>query len=243
MMFHVKQRQHELSSTRFRAAKNNDVLTPTLPLGQNKRSFVVKRPWRNDQKQAGFPGCRDLDNPDQASTTLLRTLRSPTPVPSPLHAHGRLRPTFDLQARSASRFVCRQNARAARPPAHGTRSRNAGPMGWLAQEISRASSTRRMPVAGLKDFSDLRNVLDSLSGGPGKSDIRASGMPTTKHVIKAGGHGPWHRMAIFVSRETSRLNTANTEEQKYKTGVSFRSVEPHRSRRENATIQRLNTFG
>ncbi|KDB63001.1 hypothetical protein AZ16_5083 [Bordetella bronchiseptica B18-5 (C3)] len=50
-------------------------------------------------------------------------------------------------------------------------------------------------------------------------------------------------MAIFVSRETSRLNTANTEEQKYKTGVSFRSVEPHRSRRENATIQRLNTFG
>lgn len=96
-MFHVKQRQHELSATGFRAAKNNDVFTPTLPLGQNKRSFVVKRPWRNDQKQAGFPGCRDLDDPDQASTALLRTLRSPTPVPSPLHAHGRLRPTFDLR--------------------------------------------------------------------------------------------------------------------------------------------------
>lgn len=118
-MFHVKQRQHELSATGFRAAKNNDVFTPTLPLGQNKRSFVVKRPWRNDQKQAGFPGCRDLDDPDQASTALLRTLRSPTPVPSPLHAHGRLRPTFDLQARSASRFVCRQNVRLRGPPRTG----------------------------------------------------------------------------------------------------------------------------
>lgn len=96
--------------------------------------FFVKRLCRNDQKQAGFPSYCDLDNPDQASSALLRTLRSPTPDPSTLRAHDRLRSTFDLQARSASRFVCRQNVRAARAPAHGTRYRNPWPTGWLVQE-------------------------------------------------------------------------------------------------------------
>ena len=82
-------------------------------------------------------------------------------------------------------------------------------MGWLVQEISRASATHRMPVAGLKDFSDLRNVLDSLSRRPGKSDIRASSMPTAKHVIKAGGHGPWieWQFSFHVKHRDSILPT------------------------------------
>lgn len=242
-MFHVKQRQHELSATQCRPTKNNDVFTPTLPLGQNKRSFSSNDHVGMTRSKPAFPATAIWIIPIRplahSSVHCVRQRLS-------LLRHAR---TTGYARQSISRLDPHPVSCAGRmsglrgPPRTGPDIETHGQWDGSSRSISRASSTRRIPIAGLEDFPDLRNVLDSLREWPGKSDIRASGMPTTKHVIKAGGHGPWHRMAIFVSRETSRLNTANTGDQKYKTGVSFRPIEPHRSRRENATIQRLNTFG
>ena len=58
-------------------------------------------------------------------------------------------------------------------------------------------------------FLRLAECPDSLSRRPGKSDIRASSMPTAKHVIKAGGHGPWieWQFSFHVKHRDSILPT------------------------------------